>query len=217
MTLTEYILKLRRRLQDLRLADKTVITTISQDGVRWSSAELLEIANAAIIKVVRLMQTYPKSDFMQRVADVKPMAYGSGSTNASGVKTLANNEFVVLAVQDTEGAYGLIPSHLYEQYKLETAEPRSGEKYFAQFYDVATGKQIIRILPQAAISITYSYVYIKNDYVVGNASDTIFLFGVDDLLLDAGEMEARDREHNWERSAILDKRIMFALGVQTNA
>ena len=80
--------------------------------------------------------------------------------------------------------------------------------------DVTGNQRKIFILPAAVVPITYSYIYSKTNYVAGDIDNDLHLQGIDWLLLDLAERECRDREHNWERSQILDVRISTRLGIK---
>jgi len=61
--------------------------------------------------------------------------------------------------------------------------------------------------------LRYTAIYNKGNYTSSDSAVVLYIAGMDDLLLDIAEREARDREHNWERSRILDVRIAFKFGV----
>jgi hypothetical protein len=101
---------------------------------------------------------------------------------------------------------------------LESSEPGNSGYYYTIVYDITTSKRKIKVKPaNFAGAVSYIGIYGKVDYGTINADNSIFLTNLDDFLLDIAEREARDREHNWDRSKTLDFRIAYKLGISAPA
>ncbi len=218
MTFGQYILRLRARLQDRRTANGDPITTINTAGVRWSADELYEIANNAIIDCIRTVENNPTSELAKRLVESTIEAVGS-LTFASGVADMPANVMYIsqlMATSTREFVYKK-PSE-FASLMLESSEPGNSGYFYTIIYDIATSKRRIKVKPSTFVgTVSYIGIYGKVDYGFLNANDGIFLTNLDDLLLDIAEREARDREHNWDRSKILDFRIAYKLGIPISA
>lgn len=208
MTFGNYILRLRARLQDTRQTSGTAISLISQSGSRWSSTEIIEIANTAFAEVSRLLMLSESPINMQLGNDML-IAHGSGSTDSSGKLAVPSSVLAILSVEGTE-PYGYVPPDKFFEYKLYAQPLLREEQYFTVV--ISSDIRYIFILPAEVKSITYTYSYVKRDYTVADTAVELYLQGIDDLLLDIAERECRDREHNWDRSKTLDARIAYKLG-----
>lgn len=214
MTFGQFILRLRARLQDRRTQAGATITVISDVGVRWSADELYEIANQAIIDCIRTVKANPTSELAKRLVESTIEAVGS-VTIASGVVDMPANVMTIsqlMATSTREFVYRK-PDE-FASLVVDASEPANSGYYYTIVYDIATSKRRIRVKPATfSGAVTYVGIYGKVDYGTANANDGIFLANLDDLLLDIAEREARDREHNWDRSKILDFRIAYKLGI----
>lgn len=219
MTFANFVLNLRRRLQDRYESDGTLITSADTDGVRWTSSELVDICNTSITAFTRLMFMYKEHPMFSGVVDAYSVLVASASVQASGVLTFADPTKVydVLSVRKSSSkSYAPISTNLYTLYASDTKAPRSGEYFFSLFFDETNLYKYIRVLPAESATVDYVYLYIKNDYTSSDITGgtSLYITNFDDLLLDLAEREARDREHNWERSKVLDTRIISSLGVR---
>lgn len=232
MTFPEFVLNLRRRLQDRHASTGALITLASEDGVRWTSSELVDICNTSLEELSRLITTYQKIPIFQNLLTLT-VVYGS-TTLVSG-KLIFPNENKVLKILSLSGyqggIYGEVNPGTFTSYQVGDKEPRKDERFYSRFYNTTDGKYV-KVLPADNQTVIYSYIYIVSDLVTSidginlivtikhdydssdiTAETVIDITGMDDLLLDLAEREARDREHNWDRAKILDQRIIFKLGV----
>ena len=211
MTFGNYILRLRARLQDAKTVAGSAITLITQDGSRWSSNELIEIANTAIAETSRLLLLNQISPVGLQLGSDMIIAHGSGATDSAGKLAIPTSVLAILSVEGTE-PYGYVPPDKFIHTKLFTNPLHENEYLYTVV--ISSDVRYLFILPAEAKTITYTYSYVKRDYSSSSTSTEIYLQGIDDLLLDIAEREARDREHNWERSKILDIRIASKMGVK---
>lgn len=204
ITFTSLLLNLRRRSQDLRNSNGTIIVDASYNGIRWTSKELIDILNSAIGEYLRYRRViYPiegiyhsilefdkgeleKSAFYPRIVKVLNLEYNEGELGPSA-----------LFVES--------PPHQFFASKRKLTTLRDSDIQ-PQWLET---KDKIFILPSWTVYLTA--IYIADHTVRYTLEDEVETFGHDDIILDIAERELRDREHNWERSKILDERIVFKL------
>ena len=222
MTFGNFILRLRQRLQDLRTSSGTVISTITDNGIRWSANNLIEIANGAITESVRLINQYSDSTIMRSLGQGFFEAFNTGVVFANGMATVPNGMLVVTAVQDRDIVasgyrdFVYMPPDIYDEVVADRSKPRSDMWVYTVRYSMVLAARKIQAQKGDILAdgnLTVVGIYNKSDYSSGDSSITIFLEGIDDFLLDVAERECRDREHNWDRSQILDARIALKLGM----
>lgn len=219
MTFGNFALRVRKRLQDSYKPDGTAITLISENGLRWSSSELIEICSGAISKLTRFMKIY----------DVAPIFKTMGNDNLATTATvitvtttgisesLPNTVLIVLSVSDSESGYEYITPDKYQDFLKEENKPPVDGKYYTIMWDVTAKAKKIFIIPKgSAVTLNYEFVYYFSSYGLTDTDTEVHIIGLDDVLLDIAEMEGRDREHNWDRSLILNKRILLAFGIKEN-
>jgi hypothetical protein len=218
MTFGDYILALRERLQDLRDLNGAVISVGSGNGVRWTATQLYKIANDSLAKAIRLMYTYSNSPLLQQLGVDYFIASGTATTSGTtGISSaiLPDSVLMITSLKDSAGnnyAYTL-PSKFFI-YENADNTPRSGEYFFTLLFDTAANGRKIHILPRGnAVSLTYTYIFRKSDYVVVDLNTQLAIRGMDDFILDVAEMECRRREGNREAINELLQSIKLTLGV----
>lgn len=214
MTFGNFILRLRARLQDRRTASGSVITAIDDAGVRWSADELYEIANSAIIECIRTVKANPTSELAKRLVESTIQAVGSVTFVTGSVDMPANVMTLTQLKASSTREFVYRKPDEFASLLVDSSEPSNSGYFYTVVYDIASSKRKILTKPSTfSGAASYVGIYGKVDYGTVNVNDGIFLTNLDDLLLDIAEREARDREHNWDRSKILDFRIAYKLGV----
>lgn len=214
MVFGDFVIKLRKRLQDVRTLAGTSISAFAVDGARWTSDELIEIANFSFEEAIRLINSYTSSPLMRDLGQGYFVAE-DGINITNGVADLPNTSLDVLSVKDdADKDYDKISPIQYREFLDSQIALGEGRYYFTVMQNVVTEKRQILVLPQNTVTLTYSYIFNKIDYDNTDGTTELHLQGLDGFLLDIAEREARDREHNWDRSKQLDARIAIALGVQ---
>ncbi len=218
MTFGKFVLRLRARLQDRRTSAGVTITGISTSGVRWSSDELIEIANQAIVDAIRTIHNHPTSNLFKQLGQsvfqaTGTVAISSGSANLpSNILDITrltedgisnrDREFQRRAVDEFYGAL------------VDDSEPLRNAYLYTVVFDAGSGLRKVMVKPSDySQNVRYTGIYSKSNYTSADTAVELFLQGMDDFLLDIAEREARDREHNWDRSKILDFRIAMKLGI----
>ena len=226
MTFGNYILRLRQRLQDLRTSSGTVISLISDNGIRWSANNLIEISNTAITEAVRLINQYSTSNLMKSLGQGFFEAF-TDVTMSAGSGLISNYMLDVIAVNDIEGSgitdprpFTPLSPDKYDETLNENSKPFSDMYIYTVRFSLSLGQRRLYAsragVPVATGSLRVTGIYNKSDYGTSDSAVELFLRGLDDFILDIAERECRDREHNWDRSQILDARIALKLGIQMN-
>ena len=222
MTFGEFILKLRERLNDIRQADVSLITTADQDGRRWTSARLIGISNDAILEGMRLIALYSKSPVMEQLSgDLHgAVAYVNfGTPSVSGlIATLplpADSIAIIELLTNVANEYHYTKPSAFASNLSDSTYLSRGDKEYTILYDTTNKIRTINMLNYVNTEgdVTGSYLVARSDYTVADIADEFFVRGLDDLFLDIAERNARDIEHQWERSNNLDRRIMLKFGV----
>lgn len=214
MTFGNFILLLRERLQDMRQANASLISLPSEDGIRWTASNLYSIANLSIMETIRLVTIFSTSPTMKQLTDVNGTITKSTVDITSGVGVLPTDAQIVLEGSISSVPYVYITPNKYIFYLTSTVQPLSEGTFFTVLFDTTSSSRKIYCLPTTASgTMLLTYTLAKSDYTNTDFSVSIPLRNLDDLLLDVAERECRDREHNWERSKILDIRIMSKLGI----
>jgi len=214
MTFKNFILRLRARLQDRRTQAGATITAINDVGARWSADELYEIANTAIIECIRTVKANPTSELMKRLVESTIEATGSLTFVAGKIDMPANIIAITQLGSSTTREFVYRKPDEFASLLLDASEPSNSGYFYTIVYDIVSSKRVVKVKPATfAGTVAYTGIYGKVDYGTANADDSIFLTNLDDFLLDIAEREARDREHNWDRSKILDFRIAYKLGI----
>jgi len=216
MTFGNLILRLRERLGDMRKSDSSAITAISQDGIRWTSASLIDISNSAISETIRLISIYKTNNLMlQQLYSMFGIIYPTTISIINGDGTITEPILYVSELSVNDKLYAYITPEKYLFYKTQKLSLLKDELFFTIVFDSLNNTKILKLLPITSGTITANVtcIYTKSDYTVADGAINIGLRNMDDLILDIAEREACDREHNHERSLILDKRIGLKLGV----
>ena len=214
MTFGNYILRLRRRLQDFRTVAGVNITTLSQDGARWTTSELVEICNDVFDQVILLLRSNMQSQIYQQLGEDFFIFHTTGTTDSTGKSAMVANALAILTLDVNNKPYTLIHPAEYVRYKDKGVLPTFAETFYTVVQNVSTKVRNILIIPEEVVTFSISAIYSKTDYVIADINQELHLQGINWLLMDMAEKECRDREHNWERSKILDERIKFNLGIK---
>lgn len=218
MKFQEFVISLRRRLQDVYASSGSEITTLTSDGIRWKSSELIEVCNSAILELLGLIILHKKSPLIEPLLEGFS-AYKSSETIENGIYNLQNYMFDIISLRKTGGIeYARISPSLFDQYVSSENSPRKDSYYYTVFYNPDSNIRQIRISPSnSADRISFAYIYGKTDYLSTDSESNIFLNSFSDMLLDLAESECRSREKNWERAQYLSSKVINKIaGGKTN-
>lgn len=213
MTLANFILALRARLQDLYTSQGVKIVSATSDGIRWTSSELIEVVNSATSEFSRLFITYPKSPLFEKKSSTIISIPKEGNVTNGTMEVTDKTVFSVLSLKKRTGeSYGYISPENYTTYLSEDKSPRLNSLFFTEMVNESKNK-VIMTIPQSSEEVVYVYILSKGNYTSSDIDLDIGFDGFLDMLLDLCERECRDREHNWDRSTILTKRILYKIGM----
>lgn len=215
MNFGKFVLQLRYRLQDRRDVNGNNIADISTSGRRWSADELVEICNSAMVTASKYIYLYSKIDEFVRLSDISVLSRGVINI-VSGEAELPQEALILVSLSSSNRDFSYrSPAHFFSLLN-DTASPVTNSYYYTTVFDVGSNKRKLYVFPTTfSGSVTYIAIHTRHNYTTADSGVELSLQGFDDLLLDIAERECRDREHNWERSQILDLRIMAKLGIKT--
>ena len=221
MKFRDYILSTRQRLQDLRNSSGIRITTASENGIRWSSDDLVEICKGALHELSRTLvanklienvnQAY---NYTTRIVTIEP---GTGIVTEVDTTDLDIDFVNIKALQYFEPSinYSIVDQEEFVSKRNRIKEVDGSvvvEGYYAtMMYDSNKEKAVIKTLPipaeapAAPCELTYES-NLDAIYTITSETELPFL-KIDDLMLDYAEREARAREHNDQRASILTAMI----------
>lgn len=220
MTFGNFILRLRARLQDRRTMAGAVISSLATSGARWDSTELIEIANQSLNETIRSIYNFPdkEANLLKQLAQPLVQAKGTVSVVSGSANLPSNILHIVRLIEDgvnnrdrefqwrnPDEFFGLV---------VDDSSPLDESYIYTVVFDVSSATRKILVKPTSYTqTVVYSGVYSKFNYTSSDTNTEIHIQGMDDFLLDVAERECRDREHNWQRSQILDMRIMTKMGM----
>jgi hypothetical protein len=221
MTFGDFILKLRERLQDVRKADASLITSAADDGRRWTSAKLVEVANDTLLEGMRFIAVYSNSPVLKQLAsDLQNVIVYTAFSIPTVSGILATIPFpadcigIPALLGDLSKEYTYISPIDFVSYLSDTTKLSRADKLFTILYDTTSKSKFINLLNYTAgENISGIYILARTDYTSSDFADDFFVRGLDDLFLDIAERQCRDREHHWDRSKVLDGRIKEKLGL----
>lgn len=213
MLFGEYILKLRARLQDRYDVYNNLITDIAIAGRRWSADELIEVANNAILEVVRYVHLYANTPLGKRLAE-SVMTIQENYNAVNGTFELNENVISIISLGSALNTYAYKPSYNFFELKKDTAGVYSTGKFYTLVTDMNIGKLRVYLNDDYTGTISTTSIYAKINFGIASNNVIVPYFGLDDILLDIAERECREREGNYERAQVLDNRIIFKLTAQ---
>lgn len=214
MTFSEFLLEGRQYLHDIRKIDGTLITTATEDGIRWTSSLLVSIGRDALIEMARtLLASKLENNFAYDV-----------NTRIVNCKIVPDNTYGVLELLDGEtydfysilGVQVGVSKEIYDPIK-DKAEFfdkawRTGDvssagsishKCFTVVYDQAAKKQKVLVLPNPATEITGCKAVVQYSleasFILVSTDQLPFVNSVD-LAFDFLRKTAYLKEHNIQQA-----------------
>jgi hypothetical protein len=221
MTFGNLILNLRKRLQDFRKRDGSLISVASEDGVRWTSSELVDIWNEAFEEFLRyasmISVNIDNKGAINRLINSRLLL--SDNALSGDVQIASTGIYLVTHVTREEypSSYEYYTPQKYAERLAEAGDSDVNEERPIFTYEKYDDSNFtLRTTPETAVpsGITYHYLpvmkYDIGDIAVSVPLDNCFY----DVVFDIAERVARDRNNEWGKSAQLDRRIVSKLGVQ---
>ncbi len=232
MKFSEFVLLSRQYLHDLRKSDGTIITSATEDGIRWSSADLLSICKGAMQELLRTLTAYKLEAF---------------------VNSSAFYQFIDCEIDPTTGLISGLPEsglyailRIYHPTRKKIYEPMLPDKFFSEYYftqyvsateagvqdcyfttvlDASTGKIItysVPLFPEELSSVTGFQALIKKDIdsilsIGGSFATNDMPFStIEDLMFDYVVKYASARSHDDSTLKSIVESINFKLGALKN-
>ena len=206
MTFSEFIIIARRRVRDLRTPSATKITTATEDGIRFSSAEMADICKGGLLELGRTLIANNKDDNVNVALLTQMMTV----TAAASTGIVSGDDFEgylnVRRLQQSGNAdaiYDFVDpeTFLSKRYRATPADSDDtaiDERYFTMFYDAENSIPQVRIVPIPASALTldaFVVISFESLFNVVSLIDMPFI-DIDDLMLDFVEREASRSEHD---------------------
>lgn len=230
MTFSELVLSSRGRLWDIRARDGTLITDATKDGIRYPASEMLNICKSGILAMLRAFRALNLRELVDEATAYRKKAIVFKETTGI-IETLDDVVFTnIIAMR------GADPKLIYEW-----EDPKS---FFARYYDTlgfsgstelegrfysilwdesAKKKRVFTLpIPTAPFPGEVIYRYPYTEIMTLDATESLPLYDVDDLMWDFVEREARRREHNPPMvqelgMTIKNKLAELKVGIQTTS
>lgn len=224
MTVGSLILQLRRRSQDLRqLSNNQIITSALQNGIVWSANDMIDIVNQIMQEVSRLLVMYEASPIAKQLTENNLVIYDSVSFDyaSGGAADLDNQVLGILGVLDKNTRipeYLWIPPQRFYAYKNSEEADLNGKKFFTIVRDANTLEKTLRIIPAPVVNETIAVeiviLYMPSPFILTDIDSHIYFWGIDDFLVDVGELVMRLQIRDFDMIQVLQERIKIKLGLK---
>lgn len=218
MTVSQFILRVRRRSQDLRTLAGSLITSATENGIRWGAADILDACNQALDECSRLISVYDNSPLMRQLTENNLIAFDNLNFT-SKTSTLGDGILAVIGLEkvgsDQEYKY-IEPMRLQSFTSSELANVVNSF-WFTVIRNASTLAKECRItssestLRATLLLDTPEYALTELDL----AKELPFQ-GIDDFLECLAEKKLRTWEGHHERVNTLLKEVQIYLGVSTD-
>jgi len=215
MLFKDFVLEVRKRLQDMRKADGTLITVATEDGIRWSSDVLTSVCSGQLMECLRTFSAMKLRPWINEAAQYQNISSGAKITAGTGVINVGTIVFSkILNIQEKATPtriYEFIEQELFFDMRYKTQDIDGA--YYSYFYDTNVNKVQAQVLPPPAMDIDIAIVVKVPLDSIYTLDSTIVLPFIDitDLLIDYAEMEARRIEGNTGAAKDLQAIIDFKL------
>lgn len=204
MTFSEFVLKSRKRLHDLRGATGTVITDAATDGIRWSSDSLQELCIGALQEMLRTFRALGLTDYIH--VEVQTRIVPCKIEAATGI------------VKDLPAGY-LRLHRIQAVYRTQIYDPKDADTFFSKKWRTAGGSSdegieecwfttvfdtddqelVTHALPVPTADLENCQAIIvlglESFYTLASTEELPFL-GINDLMLDYVEKQAHQEDHD---------------------
>lgn len=219
MTFSEFMLKVRRRSQDLRTTTGTLITSAKTNGIRWSASDIADVCNGALDEASRLLSIYDTSPIARQLTENNLIAY-QDLTFTSSKCNLDNAVLAVIGLEKTgtDQSYDYINPAEYQSRKNSIMSNVVNSFWYTVVRNVTTfAKECWITSTETTLKAT-----LLLDAPEFTTSDTDLVKelpfqGIDDFLECLAEKKLRSQEGHFERVGQLLTEIQIYLGAKVNA
>lgn len=204
MTFSEFVLKSRKRLHDLRTANGAIITDAATDGIRWSSDSLQELCIGALQEMLRTFRALKLDNYIH--VEVQTRIVACKIESATGlVIDLPDDYLRVTRIQEPtrSNIYDWKDPETFFSKKWLTAgstdDEAIEERWLTSVFDTDDKvlKTYVTPIPTSDIENCSAIVTLglEDFYTLASTEDLPFL-GINDLMLDYVEKQARQEDHD---------------------
>jgi len=221
MTFSELVLEVRLRVHDTRQLDGTFITSATDDGIRWSSAQIQSISKGALAEIQRTFDGFNKKDLLTNHLNIGAFTRvdslqftGTAGDFAEAVAPVGS--YRILRIQETDD---VLKTNIYLPIKPEeffskvwlAVNEETQERGFTEVFEEGDSLRHVYIVPNPGDTLTVetSIIYRISPsslYNTGSAVQLPFI-DIDDLILDYAEKQARQIEHNPQQVQVIQDQI----------
>lgn len=202
-TFTQLVLESRQRIHDLRTREGVIITDVTQDGIRWTSENLISIAQGAVQELLRTLRALKLDAYINEASQTRFVNVVFDVTQT--LSGLPGNFLKILGLQeidDLQKIYSYVPpteffSKRYWYADVDDLYDIEGAVYTIAFHETDEENKVY-FLPYVSEEKTgQATIHVGFDaFLTTDSTENIPLLQVDDLMLDYVEREVRRREAN---------------------
>lgn len=224
MLFSELILEARQRLHDIRRYDMVLITSATEDGVRWSSTQLQQVIKGALLEMLRTFRSQKKlkkfiNNSVQNRVVAAVIKAGTGLIDPlpSGFYNIER-----IQLQQKGYIYSELDMKEFVAKDWELSQQAStvvddlcaiDERWFMGYWDAIDKKIQVKTLPIPAVDTDVTLYLVQQPQELFTISATVDLpfVEVDDIMLDFIEKNAAQIEDNGSQVKLLNDTIELKL------
>ena len=224
MLFKELILEARKRLHDIRRADMVLITDSTEDGIRWSSAQLQQVVKGALQEMLRTFRSrkrlgkFINNAVQNQIIDIKILA----STGLVTDLPAGYYKIHRLQLQQKDLIYTEVSVDKFAAKDWELAKQSAtvvddlcaiDERWFLPYWDATTKTIKIKTLPLPTVDVNGKAYVTQQPTELFTIASTVELpfVDVDDIILDFIEKNASQIEDNFSQVKLLVETIQLKL------
>lgn len=215
MTFSDFILRVRRRSQDLRTINGVIIDNPLHNGIRWGASDIADACNNALDEASRLLSVYDTSPIARQLTENNLIVY-EDLTFSSNKSSLDDTVLAVLGLEKTgtDSYYQYIKPTEYQSYKNTISQNVANAFWFTVARNVSTFKKECWITSSdTSLRATLLLDTPEFDLTTADLAKEMPFQGIDDFLECLAEKKLRTWEGYFERVEQLLTEVQLYLGV----
>lgn len=216
MTFGDFILRVRRRSQDLRTSDGALITNPIENGIRWGAMDIADACNNALDEASRLLSVYDKSPVMRQLTENNLIVFDN-LTFTDKVTTLDKEILAVIGLEKvgSNQEYVYIEPTRLQTYTASELSNVAESYWFTVIRNISTLTKECRITStETELRATLLLDTPEFNTTTTDLAKELPYQGVDDFLECIAEKKLRTWEGYHERVNALMQEIQVYLGVE---
>jgi len=215
MTFGDFILRVRRRSQDLRTSNGQLITAPTGNGIRWGAADIADACNSALDEASRLLSVYDKSPIMRQLTENNLIVFDN-LTFSSKICTLDDEILAVIGLEKvgSNQEYIYVEPTRLQSYSSSELSNVAESYWFTVIRNLGTLKKECRITStETSLRATMLLDTPEFNTTTTDLAKELPYQGIDDFLECIAEKKLRTWEGYHERVNALMAEIQVYLGV----